>query len=243
MSVAEISLEDEDISLVETMISFLYFGEYPHTQEQGDGGAEDEDEEVCESNDEEDLEDDGQEDIEYDGNTGTKNGNGGDTDEASQLLVHARMYVMANKYGIPALRELAKRAYEEEIDQWRNSRLFLESVPIIFDKIDEADEEVRDLVVSRCSTQLKDFMEDLELRTLVKNLFHNLPALSWEIFERNFDESRVEGEKQAVMATPSSSDVPDDHATEVVHDVEECNCEDSLNHLQSCEGKPLSCRV
>ena len=83
------------------MISFLYFGDYHCPDAEYDEG----------------IAYDSEEDVEVDDEEGAERGSDIDTDEASQLLVHACMYVMANKYGIPALRDLARQGYERAIRQ------------------------------------------------------------------------------------------------------------------------------
>lgn len=175
--------------------------------------------------------------LEHDVDEGTKHDSDRDIYEVWAMEVHAFMYVIANKYGIPALGHLARQCFEEAIKQSWDVDLFLESIPIVFDMMPETDRGLRDLVVCHGSAHLRDLMEDVNLRARLQELFRSHPVFAWEIFQRNFDDPPVETEESAVIVTPLSSEDSAVHTTELVQTLEPCICASSPDGFRYLEGK------
>lgn len=94
------------------------------------------------------------------------------------IRLHAIMHVMANKYGIQALRHITRQRFEEAIDQSWNAKYFLDSVEIVFGMKLETDRGLRELVVSHGCAHLRDLMLDVQSRGRLQELFHSHPAFA-----------------------------------------------------------------
>ena len=201
----------------------------------GDAGAERGNQGITQADDGETTKSD------YDGSTGDDDDE--DNDNASDMVLHARMYVMASKYGIPALGDFARQYFEKAVNESWNATLFLESVPIIYDLTLDTDRRLRDLVVSHGGSHLQEFMKDVHLRARLQELFHSHPAYSWEVFQCNYDAAPVTPEELAAIVTPPSSNGSADDITELVQDMKSCTCDESEEGLQRLERKSISLLV
>lgn len=171
---------------------------------------------------------------EHDVDEDTEDDSDEDIYEVWDMELHASMYVMANKYGIQALRHIARQRFEEAIDQSWNVEYFLNSVPVVFGMMPETDRGLRELVVSHGSAHLRDIMLDVQSRARLQELFHSHPAFAWEVFERNLGVPESETKEIAAIATPSSTEDSVDHTTQFFEEMELCICDlspDGFRHL------------
>jgi len=115
----------------------------------------------CDSSDEYDAEDD----EEY------------ETDD-SYLLTHTRVYALAEKYGIPALKNLAKHKFERQMACYYDSPEFADAVEEVYSSTIDNDRGLRDVV-------LQAFRSHPQLATTqdVFAVIKRTPALAFELWK------------------------------------------------------------
>ncbi|KAF5870921.1 putative btb poz domain protein [Botrytis fragariae] len=80
--------------------------------------------------------------------------------QAEDLIKHAKVYIMAEKYDIQPLKRLARQRYSSVADNYWNSRCFVQSIELIFDgtpDISEGD-DLRKAVLEVASRYMKQLL-------------------------------------------------------------------------------------
>ncbi|KIW04681.1 hypothetical protein, variant [Verruconis gallopava] len=95
----------------------------------------------------------------------------------AHLVVHAKVYAIAEQYGIKGLKTLAKKKYAAQVTHHRESREFAASLPEIYDGTIETDRGLRDIVIAT----FRRFPE-LAQRRDVQIVIKDTPGLAWELF-------------------------------------------------------------
>lgn len=115
----------------------------------------------CDSSDEYDAEEDG----EY------------ETDD-SYLLAHTRVYALAEKYGIPGLKNLAKHKFERQMACYYDSPEFADAVEEVYSSTIDNDRGLRDVVLQafRSHPQLASTQD-------VFAVIKRTPALAFELWK------------------------------------------------------------
>lgn len=83
------------------------------------------------------------------------------------LIINAKIYVIADKYGIEALKDLAATKYRHALSDTWNSSGFIESAYIVYDDTVEADRMLRDAIVQRASENVKVLLDRSEFVDLL----------------------------------------------------------------------------
>lgn len=109
------------------------------------------------------------------------------------MLFHARMYAMAEFYQVPALKELAKRCFREEVDGeggWADPSFAL-AVEVVFESTPEGDRGLRDLVVEAACRHFGELKERKEFEEVAQRIgsfsfdvaeaLHRRPVLTVEL--------------------------------------------------------------
>ena len=89
-----------------------------------------------------------------------------DETEESALMINARVYIIADKYDIEALKKWAVTKYQEVLSTRWNSASFIESTRLISENTPESDVMLRDVIVqkaSQCAKRLFDRGEFVKL--------------------------------------------------------------------------------
>ncbi|KAF2085501.1 hypothetical protein K490DRAFT_67657 [Saccharata proteae CBS 121410] len=106
-----------------------------------------------------------------------------DDDEAEcdadqpHLVLHAKVYAIAEKYGITGLKALAKRKYAAQLEQHWIDAEFADSIQEVYETTIDTDRGLRDLVIQA-------FREHPELarRKDVEFIVKDTPGIAWELF-------------------------------------------------------------
>lgn len=69
-----------------------------------------------------------------------------ETDD-SYLLTHTRVYALAEKYGVPALKNLAKRKFECQMACYYDSPEFADAIDEVYSSTIDSDRGLRDIVL------------------------------------------------------------------------------------------------
>jgi hypothetical protein len=87
---------------------------------------------------------------------------------ASPLLTHAKVYVMAEKYDVPALKALSKEKYEAAVSTAWNDFIFTKSLKLIYDETPDSDRVMRDIAAKAAASHLAQLLERGEFLGLCK---------------------------------------------------------------------------
>jgi len=95
----------------------------------------------------------------------------------AQLVVHAKVYAIAEQYGIQRLKSLAKKKFAAQVAYHRNSDEFAESLREVYETTIETDRGLRDIVIQT----FRQFPE-LAQRKDVADAVKETTGLAWELF-------------------------------------------------------------
>lgn len=70
------------------------------------------------------------------------------------LIVHAKLYILGDKYDIPSLKELAARNYGEAVATQWNTKAFSESGEIIYDNIVVERDMLKDIIYEKARNNI-----------------------------------------------------------------------------------------
>lgn len=85
------------------------------------------------------------------------------------LLINAKVYVIADKYEIQALKDLAVAKYKEVLPDTWNSPSFSESALLVYNNTVEIDRMLRDVIVQGASKNAKTLLDRGEFVDLLKS--------------------------------------------------------------------------
>jgi len=89
--------------------------------------------------------------------------------EETELVINARMYALADKFGIEDLKKLAREKFASVAVRDWNKRWFAYAVQIVYESTPKSDSGLRDVVVETIN-QHRDLMKDSEIENMVEEL-------------------------------------------------------------------------
>ena len=102
-------------------------------------------------------------------------------DESSQeshLVLHTKVYAIAEKYDIPALKQMAKRKFEMEMACYYDSPELADAIEDVYCSTIDSDRGLRDIVLQtfKCHPQLASTQD-------VFGVINDTPSLAFELFK------------------------------------------------------------
>ena len=96
----------------------------------------------------------------------------------SHLILHTRVYALAEKYDIPSLKYLARRKFEMEMACYYDSPEFAEAIEDVYCSTIDSDRGLRDIVLEtfKCHPQLANTQD-------VFKVIRETPSLAFELFK------------------------------------------------------------
>jgi hypothetical protein len=85
------------------------------------------------------------------------------------LLVNAKIYIIADKYDIRALKEWAVAKYKEVLPGTWNSTSFIESASLVFENTPESDRMLREVIIRKASENAKALFDRGEFVALLQS--------------------------------------------------------------------------
>ena len=100
------------------------------------------------------------------------------TQSESHLLMHTRVYALAEKYDIPSLKQLAKRKFEMEMACYYDSPEFAETIEEVYCSTIDSDRGLRDIVLEafKSHPQLANTQD-------VFGVIKDTPSLALDLFK------------------------------------------------------------
>lgn len=100
------------------------------------------------------------------------------TEDESHLLLHTRVYALAEKYDVPTLKTLAKRKFEMALACYYDAPEFVDAVDEVYSSTVDTDRGLRDVV-------LQAFRSHPALATTqdVFALIKDTPSLAFELYK------------------------------------------------------------
>jgi hypothetical protein len=86
---------------------------------------------------------------------------------SASLVVNAKIYIIADKYDIQALKEWAVAKYKEVLPATWNSPSFIESASLVFEKTLESDRMLREVIIRKASENAKALFDRGEFVALL----------------------------------------------------------------------------
>lgn len=101
-----------------------------------------------------------------------------DTIPESHLVMHTKVYALAEKYDIPSLKQLAKRKFEMEMACNFDSPEFADAIEEVYCSTVDSDRGLRDIVLEtfKCHPQLASTQD-------VFTVIQDTPSLALELFK------------------------------------------------------------
>ncbi len=130
--------------------------------------------------------------------------------DPTSLLVNAKLYIIAEKYEIQALKELACTKYQQVLPETWNTSVFAESARLVYDNTVETDRMLRDIIVEVASNNAKTLLDRGEFVDLLKSN----GGLATEIMRKAID--RYES-----LMEPQQTNIPDRKSVSGLQKVEE----------------------
>ncbi|RFU33137.1 hypothetical protein B7463_g3156, partial [Scytalidium lignicola] len=109
------------------------------------------------------------------------------------LLVNAKIYIIADKYDIQALKEWAVVKYKEVLPATWNSNSFIESAILVFENTPESDQMLREVIIRKASENAKTLFDRGEFVALLQSHgYFAAEVLRDVVFNHPNDEREVE---------------------------------------------------
>lgn len=89
--------------------------------------------------------------------------------EDTEIIIHAKVYALADKYGIHDLKDVARAKFSEAASRDWDSSSFPRAIQTVYSSTPESNQGLRDIVVSTIS-QHKELLERTEVETLAKEI-------------------------------------------------------------------------
>jgi len=97
------------------------------------------------------------------------------------LIDHAKMYAMGDKYGIPGLKDLALRKYQEAYEH--TSAGFANSMIVIYTSTIDNDMDLRNVIIKILNNDITNLMSKPKIDQTVKDI----PPLSHALLRKSLD--------------------------------------------------------
>ncbi|CBY02090.1 hypothetical protein IAQ61_006678 [Plenodomus lingam] len=98
--------------------------------------------------------------------------------ESSHLITHAKVYAIAEKYGITGLKALSRQKFADQIDLHMSSPDFAEACQEAYESTYHTDRGLRDVIIQAFRSN-----PDLSLRPDVGMAVRETPGLAWELYQ------------------------------------------------------------
>jgi len=116
------------------------------------------------------------------------------------LLINAKIYVIADKYDIQALKEWATTKYKEVLPTTWNSTAFIESARLIYDNTLDNDRVLRDIIIQKASENVKVLFDRGEFIDLLQaGGDFAMEVLRSVVFDSNSPQSETRGRRPMVF--------------------------------------------
>jgi len=102
--------------------------------------------------------------------------------EAEHLVMHAKMYAVAEKYGINGLKTLAQLKFETLVAEHWNSYDFLDSVAEIYTSTVDTDRGLRNVVIHIFRSH-PELAHNTEAQAVVKSV----PDFAFDLFKMHYN--------------------------------------------------------
>jgi len=86
------------------------------------------------------------------------------------LIVHAKLYVLGDKYDIPPLKELASRNYGEIVETQWNTKAFPESAEIIYNNIVVGKDVLKDIIYEKARGHISTLINEPRFEGLLRRV-------------------------------------------------------------------------
>lgn len=86
------------------------------------------------------------------------------------LIVHAKLYILGDKYDIPSLKELASRNYGEIVATQWNTKAFPESAEIIYNNIVVEKDALKDIIYERAKSNISTLINEPGFEGLLRRI-------------------------------------------------------------------------
>jgi hypothetical protein len=97
--------------------------------------------------------------------------------ETAHLITHAKVYALAEKYGIMGLKFLSRRKFASQVKQHMNSAELPLAMQEVYDSTIDSDRGLRDIVIQTFRSN-----PELVRRQDVEDVIRGTPGLAWELF-------------------------------------------------------------
>ncbi|KAF2107648.1 hypothetical protein BDV96DRAFT_653446 [Lophiotrema nucula] len=97
--------------------------------------------------------------------------------EKPNLILHAKVYEIAERYGIPGLKTLARKKFGDQLQLHLTSTEFPEACQEVYESTVDSDRGLRDIVIQTFRAN-----PDLSLRKDVEQVIRETPGLAFELF-------------------------------------------------------------
>jgi len=97
--------------------------------------------------------------------------------ENAHLITHAKVYALAEKYGINGLKALAKRKFSSQVKEHLSSEEFSLAMQEVYESTVDSDRGLRDVVIQAFRTN-----PEIARREDVEIIIKETPSLAWELF-------------------------------------------------------------
>ncbi|KAF2732370.1 hypothetical protein EJ04DRAFT_337916 [Polyplosphaeria fusca] len=98
-------------------------------------------------------------------------------EEKAQILIHAKVYAIADKYGIPGLKALARKKFAQQTELHWTSAEFADACQEAYETTVDSDRGLRDVVIQTFRAN-----PSLSLRKDVELAVRETPGLAFELF-------------------------------------------------------------
>ncbi len=106
----------------------------------------------------------------------------------TNYMLHARMYVLGDKFDIPKLRRHATFKLRTLLSQSRVGNFkhsdFINIMRFAFDSTSENDKELRPLILAEAKLHLSGLMRNQDFSGSFRKLLTEMPDLAWQILDR-----------------------------------------------------------
>jgi hypothetical protein len=97
--------------------------------------------------------------------------------ETAHLIIHAKVYALAEKYGIMGLKALARRKFASQAKEHISSTELPWAMKEVYESTVDSDRGLRDIVIQTFRAN-----PDIARRPDVEDVVRETPSLAWELF-------------------------------------------------------------
>ena len=110
-------------------------------------------------------------------------GEGTEKEAPSELRLHAELYAVADKYGLPPLADFAKSRFIATVrDSW-DPYDFLQSIDAIYTLTPESNRGLRDVAVAQTRSLGRKYFSEGQAHALMKRVCIQIPEYAYELVD------------------------------------------------------------